>query len=538
MIVNRNRPIVAAAVLALVCLGLLDLGSAGANAVSAGRSTQPAHRVVNPRTGLPGGMMPTKSQIRHAAASRPPANRAAVPHLTYYGGPVVSNAAVVSVLWGGAGSYLAQVTGSVSPNMDTFFAHVTDSSYLSWLSEYDTTAGGTNQSIGYGSFAGRTAITPSPAAGGATIGDSTIQTELLSQITSGHLPAPTLDAVGLPNTVYALFFPEGTTICDTGGCSGVQFCAYHSSFTASIQGQARNIRYMVLPHPDANIVGGCSSATAATAEKVLQSYTSHELVETITDPDVALATTTGPPLAWYDQTSGEIADICRGLADSDGPVTGTDGVAYVVQQEWSNALNQCIIDKGAVRPVPAPTLALTTDTPNLTAGRAVTLSGTVTRSGAPVAGQAIDLIAWRAPGNVEQRMGTFTTGVGGTFAFSDLPSTTTRYAVRAAGASSPSRLVVVRPGLTAGLSRSVVHRGRLVYVRGSVKPGASSQRVYLQRRVGAGWVSVRKAVVTSSYRFGFRSKRVGLYRYRVVAGANAGRAAATSGTLRLRVLRG
>ena len=59
-----------------------------------------------------------------------------------------------------------------------------------------------------------------------------------------------------------------------------------------------------------------------------------------------------------------------------------------------------------------------------------------------------------------------------------------------------------------------------------------------QRRVGAGWVSVRKAVVTSSYRFGLRAKRGGLYRYRVVAGANAGRAAATSGTLPLRVLRG
>ena len=45
--------------------------------------------------------------------------------------------------------------------------------------------------------------------------------------------------------------------------------------------------------------------------------------------------------------------------------------------------------------------------------------------------------------------------------------------------------------------------------------------------------SVRKAVVTSSYRFGLGATRVGLYRYRVVAGANAGRAAATSGTLRM-----
>ena len=187
-------------------------------------------------------MLPTKSQVRHAASARPLANRAAAPHLTYHGGPVVSNAAVVSVLWGGAGTYLAQVTGAVSPNMDTFFGHVTDSSYLSWLSEYDTPAGGTNQSIGFGSFAGRRAITPSSVAGGTTINDSAIQTELLGQINNGQLPAPTLDAAGLPNTVYALFFPGGTTVCDAGSCSGVQFCAYHSSFTASVKGLARNVR--------------------------------------------------------------------------------------------------------------------------------------------------------------------------------------------------------------------------------------------------------------------------------------------------------
>jgi hypothetical protein len=70
-----------------------------------------------------------------------------------------------------------------------------------------------------------------------------------------------------------------------------------------------------------------------------------------------------------------------------------------------------------------------------------------------------------------------------------------------------------------------------------VRPGASSQRVSLQRRVGTRWVSVRRAVVTSSYHFGLRATRVGVTRFRVVAGANAGRASTTSGTLRLRVLR-
>jgi len=97
--------------------------------------------------------------------------------------------------------------------------------------------------------------------------------------------------------------------------------------------------------------------------------------------------------------------------------------------------------------------------------------------------------------------------------------------------------VVVRPKLTAGLSRRLVHRNRPVIVRGSVLPGSSGQRVYLQRANGARWVSVKRVVTTSSYRFGLRPTRAGVFRYRVVASANAGRAAATSQVLRLRVLR-
>ena len=185
----------------------------------------------------------------------------------------------------------------------------------------------------------------------------------------------------------------------------------------------------------------------------------------------------------------------------------------------------------------APSLSLRASVGSLTAGRAVTLSGTVTRSGAALAGQAVELFATRAPGNVAQRVRTVTTGANGAFSVTDTPSTTTRYVVRGAGGTSPSMSVVVRPKLTAGLSRRLVHRNRAVLVRGSVLPGSSGQRVYLQRAKGTRWVSVKRVVTTSSYRFGLRPTRAGVYRYRVVASANAGRAAATSGVLRLRVLR-
>ena len=185
----------------------------------------------------------------------------------------------------------------------------------------------------------------------------------------------------------------------------------------------------------------------------------------------------------------------------------------------------------------ATSLSLRANVGSVTAGRVVTLSGTVTRSGAGLAGQSVALFAARAPGNVEQRIKTVTTGANGTFSVTDTPSTTTRYVVRVAGGSSPSMSVVVRPKLTAGLSRRLVHRNRAVFVRGSVLPGSSGQRVYLQRATGTRWVSVKRVVTTSSYRFGLRPTRVGVSRYRVVASANAGRAAATSRVLRLRVLR-
>ena len=48
----------------------------------------------------------------------------------------------------------------------------------------------------------------------------------------------------------------------------------------------------------------------------------------------------GPPLAWYDQTNGEIGDICAWNSPP-GQVTGGNGVTVWVQAEWSNAANNC-----------------------------------------------------------------------------------------------------------------------------------------------------------------------------------------------------
>ena len=58
----------------------------------------------------------------------------------------------------------------------------------------------------------------------------------------------------------------------------------------------------------------------------LTGTSSHELCEAITDPR--------PGESWYDDSNGEIGDICVGEA---AQVAG-----FTVQKEWSNAKGSCV----------------------------------------------------------------------------------------------------------------------------------------------------------------------------------------------------
>jgi Fibronectin type III domain len=388
MMLSTGRPSVGFGPAVRACAVMFAVGAAvlsapGGLAIAATSTGSDAHHaIVNPRTGLPVGLMPTQAQLSRAATSRQSQVAASNASLAYYGGPVVSNAHIESVLWGGTpANYLAQVAGTTAaPNMDSFFGHVTNSAFVSWLDEYDTNvSGGTSQRIGYGSFLDRRTITPSSAA--TTIDDPTIQSELLSQIEAGNLASPTYDAAGNPNTVYAVFLPYGTTVCtDSTNCSGGPnwtFCAYHGTTSATFNGKP--VYYMVMPS-DPMTSAGCGSSSSSEWGN-MQSATSHELAETITDPEVGLATTVGPPLAWYDQTNGEIGDICSSSSDQ-STVTGTDGLAYTVQLLWSNSAGNCIVSNtntvpdapGSLTATPKPggVMHLSWATPASDGGTAIT----------------------------------------------------------------------------------------------------------------------------------------------------------------------
>jgi hypothetical protein len=259
-------------------------------------------------------------------------------HLTYFGGPIISNVRVVQVLYG-SGSYAPQVSATTTPSMASFYGDLLGTGgYVSLLTQYNTTvSGGTNQTIGNGTFDGQFTIVPSAANNGSTIDDSNIQSEILAQINAGHLPAPINDAAGNPNTIFMIFFPPGKTITQGGSSSCVAggFCAYHGTTSNTIGG--KHVLYGV--HPDMQAGSGCSSGCGNST--VFNNYTSvasHELIEAVTDADVGIATTFAAPLAWMDQNNGEIGDICNGQQAS----FVANGTTYTVQLEFSNAANNCV----------------------------------------------------------------------------------------------------------------------------------------------------------------------------------------------------
>ncbi len=247
----------------------------------------------------------------------------AVGKVLYYGGPVIPNAKVYAVFWGP--NVDAQTQSQIGP----YFSDILDSTYMDWLSEYDTNVPavdgrpGTNQSIGRGSFAGSVTIAPANAATNLT--DAMIQTELDAQIASGKLAKP--DA----NTLYMIFFPAGVNISigsgSTGGGSCSDFCAYHEGFKSPRDGSS--IYYGVMP--------SCGGFGCGSGFDGLAASTSHELIEAVTDPFPTDGSNPAYPQAWNDNQGNEVADLC---VQGTSTVTG-GGLTSTVQWIWSNALGAC-----------------------------------------------------------------------------------------------------------------------------------------------------------------------------------------------------
>jgi len=254
-----------------------------------------------------------------AAATR----QSGTPHLNYNGGPIVTGAFDVVLIF-----YNNDITAdNIQANLADFVSNLGSTSWAQVMNQYCDNNGAciNGANIAYQS----TVVQPDPNAPCAnpngqpcTITDAQIQS-FLQNYESQQSQSADL------TVHYAVLFDQYVTISSGSDSSCSVFCGYHSA----IQGNRGNwFTYSVYAHPAA-CGGGCGSTSAVLQD--LESIMSHEIAETMTDAEVNV----NGQLGWYDDTNGEIGDIC---AWQDDTVTGANGNSYTVQKIWSNAANACV----------------------------------------------------------------------------------------------------------------------------------------------------------------------------------------------------
>jgi hypothetical protein len=221
--------------------------------------------------------------------------------LTYRNGPLLSAAEVFTIFWGRAWTQAPQK--AIVGQVNQFFDVILTSALIDQLAEY----GVSNYPITHGTRTGTITIT-TPALR-TSVTDTAIQQMLQQQIAAKKgVPKPTA------NRLYFVYLPPGVRVVMGGSASCQAFCGYHNAAGAKTF-------YAVMPYP------GCTGCMGGLATfDALTSTSSHELCEAITDPI--------PGQGWYDDTNGEVGDICAWQTKKIGD--------YTVQLEWSNQADRCI----------------------------------------------------------------------------------------------------------------------------------------------------------------------------------------------------
>jgi hypothetical protein len=221
-------------------------------------------------------------------------------HLSYQGGPLLQNVQIYTIFWGSLWGSNAS-SQQMMANLNQFFSAIVVSPLLDQLAEYNVPG----QAIGHGSFLGTQVISANAPSG--SISDSAIQAQLLKWIKAKTVPKNTA------NTLYFIYLDPGVVSVLGGSKSCQNYCGYHNNIG--------KVYYAVMPYPTCTgCLGGMQAFEALTVTS------SHEMCEAITDPV--------PGSGWYDNTNGEIGDICAW--------NFKQAAGYTVQLEWSNQQNKCV----------------------------------------------------------------------------------------------------------------------------------------------------------------------------------------------------
>jgi hypothetical protein len=259
---------------------------------------------------------PSKAAVTTAATASPAV--AFYPgDLSYQGGPVVQEAQ-------SHGLYVdcnANCWGFPS----VFLTHLQKSSFIHVTDQYVGTTADNRYTVGAGGTIQYPVVAP--------LGNN----DLLQIVYAGA----SVFGTGYGH-IYHIFLPKGVDVCFTGTSqcyspdnpSTFAFCAFHASVDFSDIG---HVLFTVEPFQN---VPGCAVGKPSPNGLLIDSTAdilSHELIETITDPDGD---------AWWitkdlDLFSAEIGDVCQDSTFTYAS-SSLNGKNYQIQPEYSNDAHACI----------------------------------------------------------------------------------------------------------------------------------------------------------------------------------------------------
>jgi hypothetical protein len=254
--------------------------------------------------------------------------------LTYHGGDLVTHVAVFVLFWGPQWQTDAEHQAAAGA-LRTMLHQLTGSPYGCSWQEWELPG----NAIGAGSYLGDEIIPTDPILSGGQLDDASIQARIVAEVDAKRAPVATDD------TFYVVVPPKGVPVVSGGdtGCGGSRFtfCGYHDSFAHAGQ----RFRYTVLPYPCSQGGGTCFVDPQNDPGRALQAVGSHELAETVTDPD-------SPPVgngAWFDDRNGlENADICESVACLVDLPVGAE--MFTVNSLWSNLAGACVASAPCIPP--------------------------------------------------------------------------------------------------------------------------------------------------------------------------------------------
>ncbi|KAI8833161.1 hypothetical protein BJ741DRAFT_579834 [Chytriomyces cf. hyalinus JEL632] len=251
------------------------------------------------------------------------------PIVPYLNGTVLSNVEISPIFFNASATFQS--------DMISFYKFLPTSSYMTTLLEYNTPS----QTIGYGKYI--TSYVEFGSIKPKIIDSVDIQPYLRNLVFNGTI-SPN------ENSYYPVHLSPGVSISHSiNGQSCVDFCGYHGYiYVADVSTTAEYLVYGVMP----DLSGACKySCGDGTILQNLQSVSSHEAIEAITDPLLD---------AWWHPTYGEVGDLCNAIK---GTLPDSTGKLVTVQKVWSNRDSKCVVTANVTTVTDVTTSTTTQNTP-------------------------------------------------------------------------------------------------------------------------------------------------------------------------------